>query len=180
MSQPNWKLVGTVGDINPLDYSGGFIFEDTTGVYAPEVEYIDAPDDDNGKWRVYRFEVPKLKTVPRICPELSGYRKAHNLPAWTHPCLVTSRYDASFPHPSDDYDEWFNTGDTCNAQALAEQWELTIDEWQAMFCVDDICTRAQAYLEVAQYAGLENMDSDPLVFTSRKEIEARYVGKTQS
>jgi hypothetical protein len=56
MSQPKWRKIGVVGDVNPLDYSGGFVFVDDTGVYPPEVEYYDRDNDtDNSPIRVYRF-----------------------------------------------------------------------------------------------------------------------------
>jgi len=38
MSQPIWKCIAQIGDINPLDYDGLWVFVDTTGVYAPEME----------------------------------------------------------------------------------------------------------------------------------------------
>ena len=56
--QPVWKKVGTVGDINPLDYDGGFVYVDTTGVYPPEMEYIEVQSmcdgREDGPWKVYR------------------------------------------------------------------------------------------------------------------------------
>ena len=54
MSQPNWKLIGNLGDVNPIDYGGYFIFEDTTGVHPPEAEYLTDPDE-NGTRTVYCF-----------------------------------------------------------------------------------------------------------------------------
>lgn len=60
--QPNWKHVGSIGDRDPIAYGGGFIYEDTTGVYAPEVTYFEpAPDEEWHKTEgktpvtVYRF-----------------------------------------------------------------------------------------------------------------------------
>jgi hypothetical protein len=60
--QPNWKHVGSIGDRDPIAYGGGFIYEDTTGVYAPEVVYFEpAPDEEWHKTEgqtpvtVYRF-----------------------------------------------------------------------------------------------------------------------------
>lgn len=43
--QPTWKLVGRLGDVDPVAYGGGFVYEDTTGVYAPEIELIDPAED---------------------------------------------------------------------------------------------------------------------------------------
>lgn len=41
--QPKWKCIAQLGDASPLEYGGFWVFEDTTGVYAPEAEHYD-PD----------------------------------------------------------------------------------------------------------------------------------------
>ena len=38
--QPKWKLIAQLGDVNPIDYGGYFIYEDETGVYPPEGEKL--------------------------------------------------------------------------------------------------------------------------------------------
>lgn len=60
--QPVWKHVASIGDVDPIAYGGGFVYEDTTGMYPPEVAYFDpAPDEvwhkTEGKTplTVYRF-----------------------------------------------------------------------------------------------------------------------------
>jgi len=62
MSQPVWQHVGSIGDKDPIAYGGGFIYEDTTGVYPSEVAWFEpAPDEEwhktEGKTplQVYRF-----------------------------------------------------------------------------------------------------------------------------
>jgi hypothetical protein len=57
MSQPEWKCVANLGDVNPIDHGGFFVFVDKTGHYAPEVEILEVPDEDSEKrrWTVYRF-----------------------------------------------------------------------------------------------------------------------------
>ena len=80
MAQPKWHKIGVVGDVNPVDYGGGLVFEDKTGVYAPEVEYYDRDsDDDNAKIRVYRFSADKCTFVNGV---LSDNRFHPELPAW--------------------------------------------------------------------------------------------------
>lgn len=183
--QPDWKLVGAVGDVNPIDHGGGFIYEDTTGVYAAELEYIE-PDEqyedrygNATRWTVYRFEIPQLKRISRTTPATSPYRDLHHEPPFTWDCLVPLNYDATWPHPSDDYDDWFNHGDMCNAQSLANFAGFTLDEWLNLFCSSDPRVRADAYLTIAQYAGLEEFDSYPLRFKDRGEIEARYEARNK-
>ena len=51
-SQPKWKCVGTLGDINPVEHGGAFIFVDTTGVYEAEIEVVEPTEK---KIWVYRY-----------------------------------------------------------------------------------------------------------------------------
>ena len=67
MTQPKWDKIGVVGDANPVDYGGGIVFEDKTGVYAPEVEYYLG---DNGaylgKIRIYRFAIDQCTYIDGV------------------------------------------------------------------------------------------------------------------
>lgn len=53
--QPNWLCIANLGDASPIDYGGYFVYIDLNGIYPPEAELLDSPDDDNGTWTVYRF-----------------------------------------------------------------------------------------------------------------------------
>jgi hypothetical protein len=44
-----------LGDRHPLEYGGYFVYEDKTGVYAPEAELLITPENDGGKYEVRRF-----------------------------------------------------------------------------------------------------------------------------
>ena len=46
--QPRWKNVGHIGDVDPIAHGGGFVYEDSTGVYCPEMTYFETLDD--GTW----------------------------------------------------------------------------------------------------------------------------------
>lgn len=50
--QPVWKLSANLGDVNPLE-GGGLLYEDTTGVYAPELVIIQESEEP-GQFRVSR------------------------------------------------------------------------------------------------------------------------------
>jgi hypothetical protein len=54
--QPEWKCVGSFGDVDPIAYGGGFIYEDTTGVYAPEVTLFIPGSDE--KWKEKEGKTP--------------------------------------------------------------------------------------------------------------------------
>jgi hypothetical protein len=65
--QPEWKCVGHIGDRDPIAHGGGFVYEDTTGVYDPEITWFEpAPDEDwhktEGKTpvEVYRFIIERI------------------------------------------------------------------------------------------------------------------------
>lgn len=47
MTQPKWKFVANLGDVSWADYGGLFVFRDLTGVYDPEMEYLEPPTDDH-------------------------------------------------------------------------------------------------------------------------------------
>ena len=51
--QPTWKLSANLGDDNPLE-GGGLLYEDATGVYAPELILIHESDEP-GQYSVSRF-----------------------------------------------------------------------------------------------------------------------------
>lgn len=53
--QPKWRCVANLGDVNPFDYGGYFVFIDETGVYDPEMEVLEVPDGDIDYWESFRF-----------------------------------------------------------------------------------------------------------------------------
>lgn len=159
-NQPTWKQIGTVGDINPFDYDGGFIYQDETGVYTEELEYIQADNDglmDDATWNVYRWSLDRLEMVT-----------AENGDILLVPFGFSSRND--LPHPIASYDEWFN-GDIASA---ANSLGCTVETLRESLCSQDATRRAFAYLELAQYHGFANFDSYPYTYTDREELEARY------
>jgi hypothetical protein len=44
--QPKWKIVGHVGDVDPISYGGGFVFIDETGIYPPELAWFEPATDE--------------------------------------------------------------------------------------------------------------------------------------
>jgi len=160
-NQPVWKQVGTVGDVNPFDYDGGFVYEDETGVYSAELEWIEAQDDGSGEagpWKVYRWDLDRLETV-----EIDGA-------VYLVPFGFGARTD--LPYSIESYDEWFHR----DLGEVADTVGSTVEELRAALCSEDPMRRAFAYLELAQYHGFENFDSYPLEFSKekREELEARY------
>lgn len=161
-NQPKWKLIANLGDVNPVDYGGYFVFVDETGVYPPEAEYLevdesafDFDDDEKGKRTVYRVILEKCTFQNGV---LSDNPFHPNHPAW-----FFSTEEEKKARPQDSH-----LGNV--AEFIGTDEEELIEQ----FCSDDPIERAQAYRAVAEYYGWNNFDDYPLEFTNRKEVEARY------
>lgn len=63
---PTFEVLGTIGDINPIDHEGGYVLKVTqpNGNVSFEVEWIEPPPDgqevkDSAVWTVYRCSIPE-------------------------------------------------------------------------------------------------------------------------
>lgn len=52
-NQPVWKLLANLGDVNPVDHGGLFVYQDLTGVYPEECEKLVSPADPIERARAY-------------------------------------------------------------------------------------------------------------------------------
>ena len=93
MSQPKWKKIANLGDVNPLDHGGLFVLIDETGVYPPEMERLEPPcdDDPEGQYEVFRVVLERQKEV----------REGNTI------YLVPVGYQPDWPHPVSEYPEWY-------------------------------------------------------------------------
>lgn len=160
MSQPQWKLIAQLGDADPISYGGYFIYEDRTGVYAPEAEVLIAPDDDEtGEWIVYRFSLDRCTYIDGI---LSDNPYHPELSAWW-----AQSPDEAKRRPQD-------TTKLSNLALCTGRTELN---YINMFCSEDPRVRAMAYEAIGLYHGWENLDAYPRTFTNRADVEARYAAE---
>lgn len=147
MSQPKWKFFANLGDVNPIDHGGQFIFIDETGVYPPELEILALADTsaEDDVWEVHRFILETCTFEDGI---LSDNKFHKDTPAWfeNNICEVAS---ASGIDPAEIIDD---------------------------LCGDDIRKLALAYAAIADYNGIANFDEYPITFNNRKEVEKRYEG----
>jgi len=159
--QPLWKKIGTLGDINPVDYDGGTVYQDTTGVYPAELEYVVITEEKDGepvKWNVYRACLDRLR-----------YRDGY-----LYNAAVEDRWGTqSWSDPTKEfypscYDKWFSKDLDALASFCGWHREALIN----FFCSDNEQYRAFAYSIVADYWGWENLDSYPLTFDNREELES--------
>ncbi len=155
MSQPKWKLIAQLGDANPLEYGGYFIYQDETGVYVEEGEVLLTPDEEDGEHIVSRFSLEKCTFINGI---LSDNKFHPDKPAW-------------FAKPESERKE--RPQDTTYLSNVAEFVGLDYDDFVESFCSDDSRARALAYQAVGEYHGFANLDSDPLTLT-RSEAFDRY------
>jgi hypothetical protein len=145
MSQPTWRLLDVLGDVNPIDHGGMLVYEDTTGVYAPEAVVITPLDDgdDNDRWIVYRFSLEKCTYVDGI---LSDNEYHPESPAWFADSL-----------------------DRIASSVGVEHFEIV-----RQLCSEDPFERAHAYQTIGDYHGFVNLDHDPVTDFDRSEMEALY------
>ena len=80
-SQPKWSCIANLGDVNPIEYGGIFVFVDSTKVYPPEMEILEEPpeDSENQIWTVYRIILDTCTYQNGI---LSGNRFHPECPTW--------------------------------------------------------------------------------------------------
>lgn len=129
MTQPNWRLVYTT------DYSA--LYEDTTGVYAPELAI--AEENEDGTYQVFRFSVDQCALVGDLLVLAS----------------IAGRTD--LPHPMPSYVEWFAK----DLEDVADSISIPVDDLIDALCCADPGTRAEAYEAIGRYHGMINFDQYP-------------------
>jgi hypothetical protein len=159
-TQPTWKLLQNLGDVNPIDYGGYFVFTDETGVYSPEAELLISPDEepaeDDPQYMIYRFSLDRFKTIED--------EETHTI------YLIPYRYNVDeWPYPASRYDEWFHK----DLASVARFIGSTVEEMRSDLCSEDPLSRAHAYRAIGDYHGFENFDGYPLRLT-RADVETRY------
>jgi hypothetical protein len=155
MSQPVWKEIANLGDVDPIDHDGYFVFVDETGVYPAEAERLESPPDDgdmwddetgdysnSARWIVHRFSLDRC--------------------TFTDGVLSDNRF-----HP--DHPAWFAD----DLESAASCMDFGEPDLRTAFCSDDPIRRANAYRAVGDYHGFDNLDSYPLTL-SRDEVKSRY------
>lgn len=72
VQQPTWRNIGHVGDVDPIAYGGGFVYEDETGVYCPEMAYFEPAPDEDSPLHVYRVLLERDSTQEWWYADLSS------------------------------------------------------------------------------------------------------------
>lgn len=149
MTQPIWKLVAQLGDANPIEYGGYFVYRDETGVYTEEAELLRVQDmdDDNETWTTFRFPLDRCTFVDGV---LSDNEFHPELPAWFADALPN----------------------------VASCAGLDVQELRDDLCSADPVRRALAYQAIGDYHGFIELDHDPISDWDRSQLEARYAEHT--
>jgi hypothetical protein len=75
--QPSWKFIVNIGDANPVEDGGVFVYEDETGVYSPEAEILEPRR--HGLWKRYRVVLDRCTFIDGV---LSDSKSNPGYPAW--------------------------------------------------------------------------------------------------
>ena len=155
MSQPAWECIAQLGDKNPIDHGGYWILRDTTGVYTEEAELLLVPDDEDGRYTIYRFTLDRCTFINGVLSDNKFHRD--HAAWWAKPEAERNA----------------RPQDTTYLKNIADFIGIEVEELAEHFCSDDALKRAAAYRAVGDYHGFENLDSYPLTMT-RQEVKARY------
>ena len=150
---PSWRFIDNLGDVNPIDHGGYFVFTDSTGVYPDEAELLKI--DDDGSATVYRFMLEKCTFINGI---LSDNRFHPDKSAWF------AKPESERANRPQDSTYLSNVAECCGM----DEGEL-ID----MLCSGDPIQLAIAYRAIGDYHGFDNLDSYPLQL-SADEVAERY------
>lgn len=77
--QPEWELIANLGDVNPIDYGGYFIYRDKTGHYTEEAELCEPADYSAKTHEIHRWILDRCTDENGILSD-NPYHKDE--PAW--------------------------------------------------------------------------------------------------
>jgi hypothetical protein len=143
-NQPKWKCVAQLGDANPREYGGYWVFVDETGVYAPDGEWLVVPDDEEKTQEAQAFRFPL-----ELCTFQEGVLSDNKF----HPLLPA----------------WFAK----HIASIASTNGMTELDLINLFCSTDPIKRAEAYRALILSLGAFELDQYPLSLTA-EEVEDRY------
>lgn len=143
-AQPRWRVIENLGDVNPIEHGGFFVYRDLTGRYPEEAEIWEPPESDESRARgyVYRLILERCTYVDEI--------------------LSDNEFHPDFP-------AWFAS----DVDQAASSVGLDRDELVRSLCSADPIDRAFAYRELVALHGPFNFDEDPLRLTT-EEARRRY------
>lgn len=177
MTQPQWKCIANLGDVNPVEHGGMFVLIDETGKHDPQLEVntvdegeLDCPycggscpeHDDDDSCDGWQGDIDGLAQNSK---PWTVYRFDLEKCTYVNGVLSDNRF-----HP--DHPTWFadKIGDIANANG--ETTEQLIER----LCSDDPTERACGYISIGLYYGWGEFDHYPLTFNLEqwKELKERF------
>jgi hypothetical protein len=140
-SQPKWKCVGRVGDADPIAYGGGFVYQDTTGIYPPAMTWFEEATDEDWKDNGERCEVTVYHLLLEKGTMADDDRRPHH--EWWWGSLADVAQDTGVP--LEDLEEW---ADSTNPM-----------------------DRACLYRVLIHYHGVVEFDPSPVRMTEKQAYE---------
>lgn len=174
--QPDWEFIANLGDMNPLEYGGYFIYKDKTGVYPERADVILPPSEHmTGETlnEIYRIEIERLKLVEGYLVPVR-YRRDWNL---TFPQPKSKRGGVLEWRPEDienklhaqRFAAWFQE----HLESVSSSSGTTKEELEIAFTSENPLERFEAYRMIGEYYGWEELGGEPIRRT-QKEAEKRY------
>lgn len=142
--QPKWKRIANLGDINPIEYGGAFVYVDRTNTYSPELEILEPSEEgEEQSWTVRRWPINRCTFQGGV---LSDNTYHPQLPAWFADKI----------------------GDVAQYTGMTELAMITA------LCSADPVERAVAYEAIADYFGADNFDMYPRMYYTRTALPYRF------
>jgi|GEM_PF-5786507 len=159
------KYLGTLGDVNFIDYSGGPVFQEIGNPKNCWIEWVEPPADDDpkgedGDYTVYRVDLDRLKWMVSI---------DDGKPYFVHDAVTREWEDRA---PASQRQEWWMTCDG-GIEPLCRSMDIPFAILADLLASDNPLDRARGYCELAHYHGWYEFDHDPLTLT-RSECNKRY------
>jgi hypothetical protein len=169
-----WKVLGTLGDVDPVEYDGSQILVNSKTLETPVLELLRrwCSEDERGEpqqeWRLFSVLLEKFVLIEGKYLVLDSVAKAF------------FRIPPDLPYPIETYDEWFHSssdGFESHLVLAAKSSGMEPTELVRMFCSENVMERAIAYETLIAYVGEENFDSYPDQFFGKKgarTLKARF------
>jgi hypothetical protein len=155
-NQPIWKLVANLGDNDPIEHGGLFVYEDTTGVYPPEIELLEPPSEEFADYSEDSNWSPSARwTVRRAVCE---------------PCTYIDGVLSDNKHHPESA-AWFAD----SVDSIAESFGMEASEFIRMLTAGSTVERAEAWRMIGDYHGWDNLDAYPIEW-NHAQILRRVAG----
>lgn len=172
------RIIGTIGDCNPLDYGGGIVLDHGDG--RPTLvwfEPIPMGRGDPKQAEVYRVTLDRRQ----VLGDVGQGRDVFTLDHYSNPIPyqlidrdhATGDFGYAFggcPYPPSEYTEWWDT----RIQDIADNIGQTVEHLREMECSLDPMERAWFYFAIASYYGWHELTCGEVDTERIPELRKRW------